>query len=102
MESIVQLKTMRDEALQRLQTNADYKLKTALDNLIADLEALGQTERPKFMIIDEEDDTELDVRQNETLENVDEAFEKMAAELEGESEPAIPSEEEPQSIVSFS
>ena len=39
MEQIEQLKTMRDEALARLQLNPDYKLVTSLDALISDLEA---------------------------------------------------------------
>ncbi len=39
MEQIQQLKTMRDEALERLQINPDYKLVTSLDTLIGDLEA---------------------------------------------------------------
>ena len=39
MEQIEQLKTMRDEALGRLQLNPDYKLVTSLDALISDLEA---------------------------------------------------------------
>lgn len=40
MEHIKQLKTIRDEALSRLQTNPDYKLLTSLDSLIVELEGV--------------------------------------------------------------
>ncbi len=40
MEQIIQLKTMRDEALERLQNNPDFKLVNSLDALIRDLEAV--------------------------------------------------------------
>ena len=40
MEQIIQLKTMRDEALVRLQNNPDYKLVNSLDALIQDLETV--------------------------------------------------------------
>ena len=40
MEHIKQLKTIRDEALSRLQTNPDYKLLTSLDSLIIELEGV--------------------------------------------------------------
>ncbi len=40
MEQIVQLRTMRDEALERLQANPDFKLVNSLDALIKDLEAV--------------------------------------------------------------
>lgn len=40
MEQIIQLKTMRDEALVRLQNNPDYKLVNSLDALIQDLESV--------------------------------------------------------------
>ena len=39
MQQIEQLKLMRDEALQRLRSNPDYKLANSLDALIQDLEA---------------------------------------------------------------
>lgn len=40
MEHIKQLKNIRDEALTRLQSNADYKLLTSLDSLIVELEGV--------------------------------------------------------------
>ncbi|MCF6321780.1 MAG: hypothetical protein L3J32_08450 [Rhizobiaceae bacterium] len=40
MEQVIQLKTIRDEALARLQLNADFKLVNSLDALIKDLEAV--------------------------------------------------------------
>jgi len=40
MEHIKQLKSIRDEALTRLQTNPDYKLLTSLDSLIVELEGV--------------------------------------------------------------
>ena len=40
MQQIKQLKTIRDEALSRLQTNPDYKLLTSLDSLIIELEGV--------------------------------------------------------------
>lgn len=46
MEQVNQLRTMRDEALTRLQTNPDYRLLTSLDQLIVDLETVMQG--PKF------------------------------------------------------
>lgn len=41
MEQIKQLKTIRDEALNRLQTNPDYKLLTSLDSLIIELDGVA-------------------------------------------------------------
>lgn len=43
MEQIIQLKTMRDAALARLQVNPDFKLVNSLDALIQDLEAVAIT-----------------------------------------------------------
>ena len=40
MEQIAQLKTMRDDALERLQINPDFKLVNSLDALISDLESV--------------------------------------------------------------
>lgn len=40
MHNIQQLKSIRDEAFQRLQTNPDYKLLTSLDSLIIELEGV--------------------------------------------------------------
>ncbi len=40
MEHIKQLKSIRDDALTRLQTNPDYKLLTSLDSLIVELEGV--------------------------------------------------------------
>lgn len=40
MEHIKQLKSIRDEALFRLQANPDYKLLTSLDSLIVELEGV--------------------------------------------------------------
>jgi len=42
MEQITQLKTMRDDALARLQANPDFKLANSLDALITDLESVLQ------------------------------------------------------------
>lgn len=40
MEQIIQLKSMRDAALDRLQNNPDFKLVNSLDALIRDLETV--------------------------------------------------------------
>lgn len=40
MDQIEQLRKMREEALQRLQANPDFKLANSLDSLIQDLEAI--------------------------------------------------------------
>lgn len=102
MEALEQLKTLRSEALNRLQFNPDYKLFTSLDNLIIDLESSAQPARPKFMIIDEEDNSEEETPEQET-ESIDEAFDKIAAELDDEVETDVSSaQEDTRPIVSFS
>ncbi|MEM9278039.1 MAG: hypothetical protein AAGA76_05665 [Pseudomonadota bacterium] len=101
MEAINQLKTLRDEALQRLQNNPDYKLLTSLDDLIVDLENVTNTGRPKFKIID--DETDEVATQAELNETVEEAFEQISAEIESEEAALDPeSEDQPKSFVSFS
>ncbi|MGI9351489.1 MAG: hypothetical protein ACR2O3_07990 [Rhizobiaceae bacterium] len=101
MEPIKQLKTLRDEALHRLQGNPDYKLLTSLDDLIIDLEGVTKTNRPKFMIIDEVDETEDEpTLDSKEADSVDEAFEKISAELDDEDE--AENTDEPPAIVSFS
>ncbi len=40
MQQVTQLKSIRDEALTRLQNNPDYKLMTSLDSLIIELEGV--------------------------------------------------------------
>ena len=100
MEAITQLKTLRDEALHRLQGNPDYKLLTSLDGLITDLEGFTKIDRPKFMIIDEDDETEDEPTLDDgEVETVDEAFEKITAELDDEE---TENEDEPPAIASFS
>ena len=83
MEAIEQLKTLRNDALQRLQGNPDYKVLTSLDNLLSDLESVTRSNRPTFMIIEEEEPEEANgLASDEDTDSVDEAFEKITAELE--------------------
>ncbi|MEM9332067.1 MAG: hypothetical protein AAGA53_12120 [Pseudomonadota bacterium] len=83
MEAINQLKSLRDEALERLQANPDYKLLTSLDELIVDLESFNKTSRPTFKVVDDESDSEVEADQ--TKDAVEEAFEQITAELESEN-----------------
>jgi len=86
MDAIHQLKTMRDEAHQRLQSNADFKVLNSLENLIGDLEKLGQVTRPQFTVVEEiEIDEPNDVTEVST-EAVEDALEQMTAEINGETE----------------
>ena len=101
MEALEQLKTLRSEALHRLQFNADYKLFTSLDNLIVDLESTSQPARPKFMIIDEDDGVE-EGPALENSESIGEAFEKIAAELDEDEATTATADKDLQPIVSFS
>ena len=100
MEPITQLKTLRDEALHRLQANPDYKLLTSLDNLIVDLESVSNPGRPKFMIVDEdrEDDEEVETPRTDTAE---EAFEKITAELETDEADDEDEDEDHKTFASF-
>ncbi|MEM7067728.1 MAG: hypothetical protein AAF478_02495 [Pseudomonadota bacterium] len=103
MEALEQLKVLRGEALTRLQNNVDYKLMTTLDRLIIDIETVTEISRPKFMIIDEEDiNDDTDVENHE--ETIDEAFEKMTAELESDDATDDDEEENEKSrpVISFS
>lgn len=74
MEQINQLKTMRDEALTRLQANADYRLLISLDQLIVDLETVVQPPRNGFAIVD--------AKGSKNHSKLDDMMEQMGAELE--------------------
>jgi hypothetical protein len=60
MEQIIQLKTMRDEALERLQNNPDFKLVNSLDALIRDLESVLA---PVASVVEVQADSEENVAQ---------------------------------------
>ena len=51
MEQIKQLRTMRDDALIRLQANPDYRLLTSLDQLIVDLETVVDPSRSGLSVV---------------------------------------------------
>lgn len=98
MEPITQLKSLRDEALHRLQANPDYKLLTSLDSLIVDLESVANPGRPKFMIVDEDSDDTTETEPTRT-DTVDEAYEKITAELEADDD--AEESDDNQTFVSF-
>lgn len=78
MEHIKQLKTIRDEALGRLQTNPDYKLLTSLDTLIIELEGVtalaALAEKSVSNTI-----TAQHTSSKEKTETLDDAFDKLNA-----------------------
>lgn len=73
MEQISQLKTMRDDALHRLESNPDFRLVTSLDKLIVELEDVVAKPRPELSIVEPVKSTE---------EEVEDVIEQMSAELE--------------------
>lgn len=82
MEQINQLKTMRDDALIRLQANPDYRLLTSLDQLIVDLETVVEPPRSGLSVISEKAD-------HQQKAKVDDVIDKMNAELNGTVSEAI-------------
>ena len=76
MEQINQLRTMRDDALIRLQANPDYRLLTSLDQLIVDLETVIDPSRGGLSVIATRNE-------NHSKVKVDDVIEKMNAELNG-------------------
>lgn len=107
MEAINQLKTLRDEALQRLLANPDYRLLTSLDDLITDLESVTQGEQPKFRIVDDEkadlEDEKIEQADSEISDTIEEAFEKIASDIGSEElTPEVNELDELKPIVSFS
>ena len=59
MEQIVQLKAMRDAALERLQVSPDFKLVNSLDALISDLEAVMVPQETSESIAPEPEEEEV-------------------------------------------
>lgn len=85
MEAIEQLKDMRNDALSRLQNNADYRLLTSLDNLIVDLETMHHSARPKFTVVDDVTDKEPESEISELPESaVEKAFGELTADLDSD------------------
>ncbi len=74
MEQINQLKTMRDDALARLQANPDYRLLISLDQLIVDLETVVQPARNGFSVVE--------TKAAKSHSKLDDMMEQMGAELE--------------------
>ncbi len=108
MQQIDQIKLIRDEAMERLQSNLDYKILVTLSNLIADLEDVatgshldtgGITKLDVYTNDSEQtetDDPDLDetVIEEEVVatadaddrrESVDRAFEKISNDLQPEN-----------------
>lgn len=76
MEHIKQLKTIRDAALNRLQTNPDYKLLTSLDSLIVELE--GVTALAELAEKSVATTTTKSSNSKDKPETLDEAFDKIS------------------------
>ncbi len=79
MEHIKQLKTIRDDALTRLQSNADYKLLTSLDSLIIELEGVTAiAELAEKTVTKEVATKNSPVKDNtKNTQTLDQAFEKL-------------------------
>ena len=76
MEHIKQLKTIRDETLNRLHTNPDYKLLTSLDSLIVELE--GVTALAELAEKSVSNTTTIKpVNTKDKAETLDDAFDKL-------------------------
>jgi len=82
MEQISQLKTMRDDALIRLQANPDYRLLTSLDQLIVDLETVVEPSRSGLSVISAKAESQQKAK-------VDDVIDKMNAELNGSVAEAV-------------
>lgn len=89
MEQINQLKTMRDDALARLQGNQDYRLLTSLDQLIVDLETVATPSRSGFSVVE--------TPKSPNHKSVDDVIEQMSAELDGSTD-----DEKTDAKISFS
>ena len=78
MEHIKQLKNIRDEALQRLQSNADYKLLTSLDSLIVELEGVTAiAELAEKTVAKESSSKPSDTKDEKGPHPLENAFEKL-------------------------
>ena len=73
MEHIKQLKTIRDDALTRLQSNPDYKLLTSLDSLIVELEGVTALAE----LAEKSVAREITQNDNKDPQSLDQAFEKL-------------------------
>ncbi|MDJ0615008.1 MAG: hypothetical protein QNJ29_15170 [Rhizobiaceae bacterium] len=82
MEQINQLRTMRDDALIRLQANPDYRLLTSLDQLIVDLETVVEPTRSGLSVVSAKAETQQKAK-------VDDVIDKMNAELNGTAAEAV-------------
>ena len=98
MESIDQLKAMRNDALSRLQTNVDYRLLTSLDNLIVDLETMTRNARPTFMVVDDVATAETSAGSHQDIEK---AFSEMTSEEEKELLDTDPEEDSDNPAISL-
>ena len=87
MHAIEQLKSMRESAHERLETNADYRLMVSLDALIGDLEEISRigieesetiTTQPAASIHSIKEHYEMPTGDR------DEVFEQLASEITGE------------------
>jgi len=78
MEHIKQLKSIRDEALTRLQTNPDYKLLTSLDSLIVELEGVTALAELAEKSVSNKNANN-DQLTKDKVETLDDAFDKLNA-----------------------
>lgn len=102
MQAIDQLKTMRNEALSRLQNNADYRLLTSLDNLIVDLETMSRGLRPAFTIVDDKlKAAEVEETAPMRTHDVEKAFGELTSELDDEDSSKDESDDNEASAVSY-
>ena len=80
MEHIKQLKNIRDDALLRLQANADYKLLTSLDSLIVELEGVTAiAELAEKSVAKESSSKPTSIKSDSSPDNLDHAFEKLGS-----------------------
>ena len=104
MDEVKQLKTIRDDALLRLHANPDYKLFVALDTLITELEEIIAviSAGPELKVVETTDESSKQDEEGEeetAYEDVDDAFDKISAELDGEAK--IDLEDDSEARVSF-
>lgn len=89
MHNIEQLRTIRDEALGRLQANTDYKLLTSLDSLIVELEgitAIAEMTEKSILKITPENTEKFASKAIKTTENNNEPEKASSSETKGNND----------------
>lgn len=105
MQAIDQLKTMREAAHDRLETNPDYRLMVSLDALIVDLEEIGKIEAKISEITETEPAAtvhDLSERYEMPTGSRDEVFDHLVAETEEETDRVDDDSNRDVSAISFS